>query len=184
MLVSHKLSSFSARNMSFLPAAQFAYRKVLGCTDALQTISHLLQKYLDAGTESYIVQLDFSTAFDRVSHSGLLKLKSIIVGGIVRSICGEFLSNRRHRVVVDGAIIVSGSQSFLACLREVCWVHLCSSFIPVKCLRWWRTDFIPMLMTPHHWQLFASQQTDLLLLPPYNRDLLGFRSGAITGAGY
>ena len=54
--------------------------------------------------ESYIVQLDFSAAFDRVSHSGLLfKLKYICVGGSVLSICRELLSNRRQRVVVDGA---------------------------------------------------------------------------------
>ena len=43
-------------------------------------------------------------AFDRVSHSGLLiKLKSIGVGGSLLSIYTEFLSNRRQRVVVDGA---------------------------------------------------------------------------------
>ena len=54
--------------------------------------------------ESYIVQLEFSAALDRVSHSGLLsKLMSIGVGGSVQSICREFLSNRRQRVVVDGA---------------------------------------------------------------------------------
>ena len=53
--------------------------------------------------ESYIVQLDFSAAFDRVSHGGFLfKLKSIDVGGSVLSICIEFLSDRRQRVVVDG----------------------------------------------------------------------------------
>ena len=53
--------------------------------------------------ESYIVQLDFSAAFDRVSHSGLLfKLKPIGVGGNVLSICTEFISNHRQRVVVDG----------------------------------------------------------------------------------
>ena len=53
--------------------------------------------------ESYIVQLDFSAAFDRVSHSGLsLKLKYIVVGCGVLSICTEFLSNRRQGVMVDG----------------------------------------------------------------------------------
>ena len=64
--------------------------------------------------ESYIVQPDFSAAFDRVSRSGLLfKLKSVGEGGSVLSICREFFSNRRQRVVVDGATsewipIVSG----------------------------------------------------------------------------
>ena len=64
--------------------------------------------------ESYSIQLDFSAAFDRVSHSGLLfKLKSIVVVGSVLSICREFLSNRMQRVLVDGATsewipIVSG----------------------------------------------------------------------------
>ena len=54
--------------------------------------------------EFYIVQLDFSTAFDRVSHVGLLfKLKSITVDGSVLSICMEFLSKRRQKVVFDGA---------------------------------------------------------------------------------
>ena len=39
-----------------------------------------------------------------VRHSGLLfKLKSIDVGGSVLAICTEFLSDRRQRVVVDGA---------------------------------------------------------------------------------
>ena len=58
-----------------------------GCTDAMLTTSHHLQKSLDAGMESYIVQLNFSAAFDRVSHSGLtFKLKPIGVGGSMLSI--------------------------------------------------------------------------------------------------
>ena len=94
--VSHKLSSFCEK-CGLLPAAQFAYRNGLGCTTARLTISHHLQKSLDAGMKSYIVQFDCSTAFDRVSHSGLLfKLKSIGVGGSVLSICTEFLSDRRR----------------------------------------------------------------------------------------
>ena len=81
-LFSHKLSS-SWEKYDFLPAAQFAYRKGLGCTDALLTISHDLQKSLDTGMESYIVQLDISAAFDGVSHCGLLfKLKSVDVGAV------------------------------------------------------------------------------------------------------
>ena len=82
------------------------------------------------------------------------------------SICSEFLSNRRQRVVVDGAT-VSGSESFLAFHREVCWVLFCSSYITAKCLIWLSTDYMPRQMTPHYWQLFARQQTDLL-----NNDLV------------
>ena len=102
-LVFHKNSSLCEK-CGLLPADQFAYRKDMGCTDALLNISHYLQKSLDAGTESYIVQLDFSAAFDRVSRSSLLfKLKSIGVGGSVLSLSREFLSDRRWTVVVNGA---------------------------------------------------------------------------------
>ena len=173
--------------MFFLPAVQFADRKSLGCTDPLLTISHHLQKSLDTGMESYIVQHDFSAAFERVSHSGLLfKLKSIGVGDCVLSICREFLYNCRQKVVVDGAavLLVRESQLFLACHREVCWVFFCLSFIPVTCLSWWRADYMPLLMTPHYLQYFASQQTDLLLLLPLIWTWLGLWSGAITCARY
>ena len=102
-LVSHKLSCFCEKYV-FLSSAQFAYRKGLGCTDALLTISHHLQKSLDTGMESSNVQLDLRATFDRVSYSGLLfKLKYIGEGGSMLSICWVFLSNRRQRVVVDGA---------------------------------------------------------------------------------
>ena len=46
------------------------------------------------GCRSYIVQLDFNAAVDRVSHSGLLIiLKSIGVGRSVMSICRECQSS-------------------------------------------------------------------------------------------
>ena len=141
--------------------------------------------------ECYIVQLNFSAAFDTVSHSGLLlKLKSIGVGGSVLSICWEFLSNRRQRVVVVGAnypqLMVDGeseSQSFQACHRDVCLILFCSSYIPAK---FWAgsKSYMPMEMTPHYWQLFASQQAYLRLLLPLTRTWLGFRSGAIDDAWY
>ena len=103
-LVSHKLSSFS-RNLYFCLIFSLLTGKVWAALhEALLHISNHLQKFLDTGMESYIVQLDFSAAFDRVSHSGLLfKLKSIGVGGSVLSICREFLSNRKQRVLIDDA---------------------------------------------------------------------------------
>ena len=102
------------REICFSACYSVCFRKELGCTDALLTISLYLQKALDTGIESCILQLDFSAAFDRVSHNGLLlKLKSYGAGGSGLSICREFHSNRGQRVVVEGTTseripIVSG----------------------------------------------------------------------------
>ena len=52
-LVFHKLSIFREKYGIF-PATQFTDRKGLGCTDALLTVSHRLQKSLDTEMESSI----------------------------------------------------------------------------------------------------------------------------------
>ena len=100
-LGSHRLSSFFEKNVFSLLLSLLSHSRQngLGCTDALLTINHHLQKSLDTDEVVYC-----SAAFDKVSHSGLFfKLKSIGVGGSVLFICREFLSNLRQRVVVDGA---------------------------------------------------------------------------------
>ena len=97
-----------------MPKGQFAYRKGLGTCDALITIMHELQCALDSGAEARLVQLDFSAAFDRVSHEGLLfKLRDRGIGGNVISIIEQFLTSRRQRVKIDGSFseyvnVVSG----------------------------------------------------------------------------
>ena len=163
-LVSHTLSSFC--DNFFLPAAQFVYRIGLGCTDALRTISHALQKSLDTGMESNIVQLDFCAAIDRVSYSGLLfKLKSIGVGGSVLSICRELFPNRRQRFVVNGATsesipIVSGVPQG-SVLGPLLFILYSSEMIELveNRLYPYADDFTLLAVA-------ASQQTDQLLLPP------------------
>ena len=51
----------------------------------------------------WIVQIDFSAAFDRVNHRGILyKLCSVGIGGSVLSLLMQFLSNRLQHVLVDG----------------------------------------------------------------------------------
>ena len=156
-----------------MSAVQFAYRKGLGCTDALLTISYYLQKSFDAGMESYVVQFDFSEAFDRVSHSGLLfKYKSICVGGCVLSICTEFLSVCRHRVVGDGPtsewIPIVSCVPLESVLDPLLFILYTSEMFELVTLHYavCNAYVMPMLITLHYWQLFASQQTDLLLLPP------------------
>ena len=49
------------------------------------------------------MQIDFSAAFDRVNHLGILyKLSSVCIGGSVLFILKQFLSNRLQHVMVDG----------------------------------------------------------------------------------
>ena len=55
-----------------LPTTQFAYRKGLGNCAAILCVAHTLQNALEMGQEARIVQIDFSAAFDRVNHQGIL----------------------------------------------------------------------------------------------------------------
>ena len=67
-----------------LITTQFAYRKGLGTCDALLCMSYTLQSALESGQEARIVQIEFSAAFDRVNHLGILsKLCSVGIGGFV-----------------------------------------------------------------------------------------------------
>ena len=65
-------------------------------------MSHALQSALVSGQEARIIQIDFSAAFDRVNHQGILyKLCSVGIGGSVLSILTQFISNRSQHVMVD-----------------------------------------------------------------------------------
>ena len=77
-----------------LPTTQFAYRLGLGTCDVLLCVSHTLQSALESGQEAWIMQIDISAAFDRVTHLGILyKLCYVGIGGSVLSILTQFLSN-------------------------------------------------------------------------------------------
>ena len=85
-----------------LPITQVAYRKGLGTCDALFCVPHTLQSALERGQEARIVQIDFSAAFDRVNHQGILyKVCSVGIGGSVLSILTQFLSGRSQHAMVD-----------------------------------------------------------------------------------
>ena len=52
--------------------------------------------------EAKILQIDFSAAFHRVNHQGILyKLCSVGIGGSVLSVLTQFISNRSQQVMVD-----------------------------------------------------------------------------------
>ena len=86
-----------------LPTTEFAYLKDLGTCDAHLCMSHTLEGALESGQEARIVKIDFSAAFDRVNHHGILyKLSDVGIGGSVLSILTQFLSNRLQHFMVDG----------------------------------------------------------------------------------
>ena len=58
--------------------------------------------------KAFLFVYNFSAAFDRVSHCGLLcKLRSIGIGGHFLFIVSEFFINRRQSVCLDGKVRVS-----------------------------------------------------------------------------
>ena len=66
--------------MVFIQPPSLLIGKVLVPCDALLCVSHTLQSALESGQEERIVQIDFSAAFDRVNHQGILyKLSSVVL---------------------------------------------------------------------------------------------------------
>ena len=75
----------------------------MGTCDALLDIVCAGQLELDRGGELALVQIDFSAAFDRVNHGGLVfKLREAGVGGLILKVFRNFLSTCTQRVKVDG----------------------------------------------------------------------------------
>ena len=88
--------------------SQFSYRRRLEECSVLLTRSHHLQVALNGSQEGRLVQLDFSSAFDRERHSGLLyNLRYIGVRGHFLFLVSQFLSDRKKRVRLTGKVSVS-----------------------------------------------------------------------------
>ena len=63
-----------------------------------------VSKNLESGSQEDLLVLDFSAAFDKVSHSLLIhKLHIYGISGKVNKLIKDFLSNRNQSVVVNGA---------------------------------------------------------------------------------
>ena len=82
---------------------QYGFRKGVGTCDSLLDIVCAGQRELDGGRELAVVQLDFSAAFDQVSHCGLLfKLRNASISGLILAVLSDFLSERTQIVKLDG----------------------------------------------------------------------------------
>ena len=147
--MSVRLGRFMERS-GVLPTIRFAYRKGLGNCDELLCVSHTLQSAFERGQEVRIVQIDFSAAFDRVSHQGILyKLCSVGIGGSVLSILTQFLSDRSQHVMVDGCSsklvnVVSGVPQGNVLGPLLFW----ASYTPRSFFPFWRISGSVMPISP------------------------------------
>ena len=90
-------------NANLIKDFQHGFRKGRSCLTNLLDLFEYITKCLDNGECIDIVYLDFSKAFDRVSHM-LLKYKLIahgITGNLLEWIV-EWLKNRKQRVILNG----------------------------------------------------------------------------------
>ena len=123
----HEFRKFLWVTILFLWVTKFAYRKGLGTCDAHLCLPHTLKSTLESGQEATIVQLDFTSAFDRVNHQGLLyEVCSVGNGGYVLSILTLFLSNLSHYVMLNGCRI-NWLTLCHECSRVAFFYRYCSS---------------------------------------------------------
>ena len=88
---------------SIMTDFQFGFRKKRSCETQLLITVDQLAKSLDDGQQTDCILLDFSKAFDKVSHSRLLlKLEHYGVQGQTLHWIGAFLRNRTQEVVIKG----------------------------------------------------------------------------------
>ena len=130
-----------------LPSHQYSYRKRLGTCDALLDIVCAGQLELDRGGEIALVQIDFSAAFDRVNHGGLVfKLREAGVGGLILRVFQNFcpVVLRELRLMV---CLVQVLMSYLVCHNVVFLVHCCFCCTLLTFLGCFRMSWLVMWTT-------------------------------------
>ncbi|KAI8510749.1 hypothetical protein Bbelb_116650 [Branchiostoma belcheri] len=84
---------------------QHGFRKGRSCETQLLGLVDEVSAALESGNQEDLLVLDFSKAFDKVSHSLLVhKLRHYGIDGKVNAWIHEFLSNRKQAVIVNGAM--------------------------------------------------------------------------------
>lgn len=102
VIYSH-LANFLDSN-AFFSLYQHGFRKTFSCETQLLSFTHNLHSILDRGSQADCVFLDFSKAFDKVSHQLLLfKLSKLNIDLNVLQWIQHFLSHRSQFVSVNGS---------------------------------------------------------------------------------
>ena len=102
-LIKHKLVEFLDKYKLILKS-QHGFTNRRSCLTNLLEYLEYVTDIIDQGDSADVIYLDFSKAFDKVSHSGLLKkLWKIGVRDKLLKWLGNWLVGRKQRVVLNGA---------------------------------------------------------------------------------
>ena len=97
ILLTHLLSN------NLLRSSQHGFLPGKSTTTNLIEYLDILTQHIDCGKPVDVIYLDFAKAFDKVPHKRLLvKLKALGVAGKFLSWIGDWLSDRKQRVVLNG----------------------------------------------------------------------------------
>ena len=104
-IVTAQLKFYFQENGLFSPA-QSAYRHHHSTETALLYVTNEVLLSLDRGDEVVLILLDFSSAFDLISHSILFERLQNRYGitGTVLKWCISYLNNRKQAVVINDAV--------------------------------------------------------------------------------
>jgi hypothetical protein len=103
-IINEKLTAYLDQH-KLLSCKQYGFRKNKSCALQILKCKNYWSKQIDIGESLDVVYIDFSKAFDTVSHKKLvLKLASYGINGLVLSWIKCFLTNRVQRVRVENCL--------------------------------------------------------------------------------
>jgi len=101
-IIRDRIYSYLERN-ELIGDSQHGFVKGRSCLTNLIEFFEKVTKEVDGGKAVDVVYMDFSKAFDKVAHGGLLqKMKMYGIEGDLANWIRNWLADRRQRVVVDG----------------------------------------------------------------------------------